>query len=341
MGLEKRTEWDGVKLLSQYNSQLNAWLIIAIHSLKKKRSAGGLRIKSYSNYNQALDDACLLSKAMTKKFELAEMQWGGGKAVIYLERELTLYERDNLLIDFGNLINELNGEYYVGPDIGSSSLDMDFLFQNGVKHVFSKTKQNGGAGDSSLPTARGVLAAIKATNQFMNGSACLNNVKINIQGLGGVGKILIGFLQKEGAIIAFSDIRDSVIREFKSKGLKYLDGDKVYSSSCDIFCPCGPGGIINQCTINLLNCKAVVGAANNQLNHKIMADELARRNILYAPDFLVNLGGAMGITLIEAEKISKEVSFKKVEKTIKKKLLGVYEKARENNCSTLDVLHLI
>ena len=45
----------------------------------------------------------------------------------------------------------------------------------------------------------------------------------------------------------------------------------------------------------LLGCEIVCGCANNQLADEKLADALAERGILYAPDFVVNAGGLIHI----------------------------------------------
>lgn len=57
---------------------------------------------------------------------------------------------------------------------------------------------------------------------------------------------------------------------------------------------------MNETTIPRLRCRAVAGAANNQLATPEDAERLRARGILYAPDFVVSLGGAMAVTGREA-----------------------------------------
>ena len=61
------------------------------------------------------------------------------------------------------------------------------------------------------------------------------------------------------------------------------------------------GAIINDDTIGQLKCKIVAGAANNQLAASAHGDELHRRGILYAPDYVVNAGGAIYVRLERTE----------------------------------------
>jgi len=71
--------------------------------------------------------------------------------------------------------------------------------------------------------------------------------------------------------------------------------DAIYDVDCHIFSPNALGGVINDETIPRLKCKVVAGAANNQLAEKRHGDELHRRGILYAPDYVINAGGLIQV----------------------------------------------
>ena len=52
---------------------------------------------------------------------------------------------------------------------------------------------------------------------------------------------------------------------------------------------------LDAATVEELRCEIVCGAANNQLAADGLAERLAERGILYAPDFIVNAGGLMHV----------------------------------------------
>ena len=58
-----------------------------------------------------------------------------------------------------------------------------------------------------------------------------------------------------------------------------------------MFAPCAMGAVINDETIPQLKAVVVVGAANNQLEEDRHGEELARRGIVYLPDYVANGGG--------------------------------------------------
>jgi glutamate dehydrogenase/leucine dehydrogenase len=67
--------------------------------------------------------------------------------------------------------------------------------------------------------------------------------------------------------------------------------DEVFRTACDVFAPCALGGVISTETVPRLQTRIVCGSANNVLASPEAGDALARRGILYAPDYLVNAGG--------------------------------------------------
>ena len=60
-----------------------------------------------------------------------------------------------------------------------------------------------------------------------------------------------------------------------------------------MFAPCATGPVFTPETIPALACRAVAGAANNQLGTDADAGLLAERGILYAPDYVINAGGVI------------------------------------------------
>ena len=63
----------------------------------------------------------------------------------------------------------------------------------------------------------------------------------------------------------------------------------------DIYSPCARGATLNGDTIPRLKCKAIGGAANNQLLAPEHGDELKKRGIQYAPDYVINAGGIINV----------------------------------------------
>jgi leucine dehydrogenase len=65
----------------------------------------------------------------------------------------------------------------------------------------------------------------------------------------------------------------------------------------DVFAPCALGGVLTDETVPMLQAPVVAGAANNQLADDSVAEVLAARGVLWAPDFVANAGGIINISV--------------------------------------------
>jgi leucine dehydrogenase len=122
-----------------------------------------------------------------------------------------------------------------------------------------------------------------------------------VQGAGSVGAPLIEYLLEADCQVRFTEVdqgRKQIIQE--QFEVEFLDPESIYTEPCDVFAPCATGGILNRETISSLSCSIVAGGANNQLEHPENADALKSKGILYAPDFIINAGGALYLVSIES-----------------------------------------
>jgi glutamate dehydrogenase/leucine dehydrogenase len=326
-------QWSGEEVLLRYDRPSGAWIIIAIHSSKLGPPSGGTRIKQYPDIAAAVIDAMNLSQGMTFKFAVAGMTRGGGKAVINLPADFDPGQRNSLLRRYGTIIKQLGGFYETGPDVGSTPEDMDVIAETGSPHVYGRTPANGGSGNTGYPTAIGVFSAIEAACQHLYNAPSLVGKRVLVQGIGSVGGSLIGLLQEAGAEILFNDVNETAVRHYRDElGLSFVPTEAVYDTPCDIFSPCALGGILNETTIPRLQCWAVVGGANNQLAATADAERLHRRGILYAPDYAVNIGGAMAVLAIESEGLLAAQAYEKV-RGVKETLLDIFQTAAAENIS--------
>ena len=116
-----------------------------------------------------------------------------------------------------------------------------------------------------------------------------------VAGLGHVGEKLARRLTEDGALVAVSDIDPAKRRIAGELGARWLEPDEEMVAECDILAPCALGGAIDSRNLPLLRCEIVCGCANNQLADESLAEALAAREILYAPDFVVNAGGLIHV----------------------------------------------
>ncbi len=269
--------------------------IIAIHDSTLGPALGGIRIHPYSDFDTALKDVLRLSRGMTYKSAIAGCGLGGGKSVI-IANPKNGEKTEQLLEAFAQVVDSLEGEYICAEDVGCSTKDVEIIskitpYVVGLDHEKS-------SGDPSYFTAWGTYLGIKASWKFLTGSESLAGVRILVQGLGAVGEKLVEWLFWEQAEVLISDIDSLKIKAIQKRfGLKVIDPSLVFETECDIFSPCAMGGIINQNHIPKLKCKLVAGCANNQLLDEKDDERLLKSGILYAPDFVINAGGLLNVSI--------------------------------------------
>jgi len=295
-------EWNGETVVIKYDHPTGAWIFIAIYSTKLNHAGGGTRMKSYPDFQSALQDALRLSEGMAYKLAISGMDFGGGKAVIALPPEFNPQTRHALLHRYGEMIQNLGGLFYTGADVGTSASDMDIIAETGAPYVFGRTPAAGGAGSSGPATALGVFSGIQIACEHVFGERSLKGRQVLVQGAGSVGSVLIEYLRSAGADVKFSDVNEGAVCHFRDDlGLQCVPVEAVYAMECDIFSPCALGSVLNAETIPQLKCRIVAGGANNQLGEPEDAERIKQRDILYAPDYVINVGGAMCIVGMETQ----------------------------------------
>ncbi len=218
---------------------------------------------------------------MTHKNNVAQIPFGGGKAIIFKETN----KSNHLLKSYANFLNLLEGQYISAEDIGISLEDIRFI-KKYTEFVFDNI-------DPGPYTARGIYYVIREAIDFCF-SESLTDKKISIQGAGSVGKKLAEHLANDGAKIFISDIDKSKLENIDNPNIQCIDD--AFSFECDVFSPCALGAVFDKSSIKSLNCKIIAGGANNQLQDSSIAADLHHRGIIYIPDILINSGGAIGLT---------------------------------------------
>lgn len=304
--------------------------IICIHNTTLGPALGGTRIYPFSSFEAALTDAMRLAKGMTYKSALAEAGLGGGKSVIIADpREKT----PELLISFARAVDRLQGLYICAEDMGSTTEDIALISQHtpyvtGLAHEKS-------SGDPAPFTAWGTFRGIQSAMQRLYNTDSLEGKTVAIQGLGSVGHRLAELLFWHGAKLILSDIDwEKTLRLAKRFHATPCPAEDIMTVACDILAPCALGGILNFRSIPQLQCKVVAGCANNQLLTDLDGWELARRGILYAPDFVINAGGLINVSgEIDKEGYQAYAARTKVNQ-LYDQLLTIYDIAAKNQCST-------
>jgi leucine dehydrogenase len=272
-----------------------AQMIVAIHSTALGPALGGARMWGYGSSLEGLRDALRLAGAMTLKAAAAGLDLGGGKGVICTDPEPPSGSaRRALLLDFGDLVESLDGRYVTAEDIGTGTEDVAVIAER-TSHVVGLPPELGGSGDPSPLTALGVEAAMRACVRHRLGAADLTGLSVAVIGLGHVGSRLARRLARDGADLAVCDIDPAKRDIARELGARWLDPDVAPLADCEVLAPCALGGVIDRTNVGLLRCGVVCGSANNVLSDEGVADLLAARGVLYAPDFIANAGGLISV----------------------------------------------
>jgi valine dehydrogenase (NAD+) len=268
--------------------------IIAIYSTALGPALGGTRFYPYADEAAALADVLALSRAMAYKAACAGLDLGGGKAVIIGDPNTEKTEA--LLRAYGRFVQAVGGRYYTACDVGTYVEDMDVIARE-CSFVTGRSPAYGGAGDSSILTAYGVFQGMRAAAEVAWGSPSLRGRRVGIAGVGKVGHHLVEHLLDDGASVVVADVsRDAVDRvRVVHPEVDMLDIDDLVSAPMDVYAPCALGGALSDDTVPVLQAAIVCGAANNQLAHPGIEKLLEDRDVLYAPDYVVNSGGLIQV----------------------------------------------
>ncbi|MGM0439590.1 MAG: Glu/Leu/Phe/Val dehydrogenase dimerization domain-containing protein [Chlamydiota bacterium] len=294
--IEKIYEHEHEEILFFYEPTCNLKVIIGIHNTVLGPALGGTRLWPYSTVDDALQDVLRLSRGMTYKASLAGLDFGGGKAVLLGNPDEVKTEA--YFRAYGQFVESLQGRYITAEDVNTNVTDMEHIFTE-TNYVVGVEEIHGGSGNPASYTALGVYKGVEAACQKVYGEQSLSGKVVALQGVGEVGSRLGVLLSNAGAKIVFSEINADRAVSFKNKvaAAEQVEADEVYEVPCDIFSPCGLGAIINNDTVEKLNCQIIAGAANNQLKEDFHGQILKERGILYAPDYLINAGGLLNVSV--------------------------------------------
>jgi len=265
--------------------------IIAIHDSTLGPTFGGVRMVDYPDEEAALADALRLSRAMTYKCAVVGEDQGGSKSVIWGD---PTKRNEEQLRAFGRFVETLKGRFTTGVDLNLTLEDANTIFKE-TDHIVARAEETGSYGPSGRLAALGVYHGMLSCAKQVWGTRSLEGRSIAIQGLGYVGIFLVPLLVEAGAKLTVTDVSEQAVKDITDKyNVTVVKPEEIYSVQADIFSPNAIGGIINDETIPQLTCSIVAGAANNQLrDEEAHSRMLAERNILYAPDFLINAGGVL------------------------------------------------
>ncbi|MGI9316530.1 MAG: Leu/Phe/Val dehydrogenase [bacterium] len=312
--------------------------IIAIHNTALGPAAGGCRMYPYSTENEAVTDVLRLSRGMTMKNSVAGLPLGGGKCVIIADP--TDSNKEALLRSMARHVQRLAGKYWTAIDVGVSSEDADIMAEE-CDFIFARSSEFSEDFQPSEFTSLGGFHSVRAIAKYLRGTDDLKGLRVAIQGVGQTGARLTGKLVEEGAEVVIADIDHKMVSELVNKfGVNAVEPSEIHKQKVDIFSPCAMGGILNDRTILELNCSGIAGLANNQLEKPDNGRQIMDRNIVYAPDFVVNAGGMMGASMPIFSIPDKDKSLKNIS-GIFDSVLAILVRSSEENLPTEEIAEQI
>lgn len=268
--------------------------VVAIHDRRLGPAKGGTRLRAYPDLGAAVADAARLARAMTWKFAVHGLPYGGGKAVVLQDARGA---SDRALLEarleaYGAFVERLGGAFGTGPDLGVGPTEVAVI-QRATAHAVG----GGAHGDASAATAAGVRVCLERALDRVGGE--LAGAVVAVQGVGAVGGALAAQLAERGARLLVADVDPARAEAVAATtGGRAVDPAEVLFAQADAVCPCATGDVLSAGAIPRLRCRVVAGGANDQLAAPVLerARALAARDVLYVPDFVANGGGAVALT---------------------------------------------
>jgi leucine dehydrogenase len=306
--------------------------VIAVHDTTLGPALGGMRMWPYASWDDAIFDVLRLSRGMTYKSAVADTGLGGGKSVIIGNPKTEKSEA--LFRAMGRFVETLGGRYITAEDVGTSVEDMVNVRKE-TRWVTGLPLEMKSSGDPSPWTALGVFRGMRACLEEVFGSGEFKGRTVAIQGCGHVGHYLAKHLHEAGAKLLVADIaRDRAKQVADETKARIVDPGEILYVECDILAPCALGAVVNDDSLPRFRTKVIAGAANNILLREEHGQRLKEAGILYAPDYVINAGGIINVSIeVEREGYDADRSRKKVE-NIHHALQRVFAIAREQNIST-------
>jgi leucine dehydrogenase len=281
-------------LVTCHDPEVGLLALVCIDSTVLGPADGGVRMRPYATYEDAVHDVTRLARAMTLKFAAAGERRGGGKAVIVGDPRKDKTEA--LLRRFAQFVDGLAGAYWAGEDAGLTLQDMEVLHAE-TPYVTTLPTAAGGAGDIAPATAAGVLHAMRACVGRTLGVATLAGLTVTVQGVGACGAHAVRQLVAEGASVVISDIEadrvDAMLREHHGAPVRAVAPDQLLDVPADVFAPFAFGGVVDHDALDRLQVRVIAGSANNVMASPAVERAVLERGITYAVDFIANAGGAI------------------------------------------------
>jgi leucine dehydrogenase len=231
---------------------------------------------------------------MSYKNAMAGLPLGGGKSVILADKNST--KSPDMLRAFGKAVDNIAGRYVTAEDVGINVADMIEVARS-TKYVAGLPNSGGDVGGDPGPhTSLGVFLGIKAAVKWALGKDSLSGLHIAMQGAGSVATGVALHACAEGARLSIADVDQAKAKKLAdATNGAVVSTDEILGLEADVVSPNALGAILTEQSIAALKAPIVAGGANNQLATPEDGERLHARNILYAPDYVINAGGIINV----------------------------------------------
>ena len=315
-------QWDGEHAVVRYDAASGTWIFVCIHSTRLGPAMGGTRLKTYDEPAQALEDGLRLAAGMTRKLAVLGLPCGGGKAVLAVPEVPSGDERRRLFERYADLIESLGGSYVTGPDVNTAR-------GHGRDRRAHRRTSSAAASRTAARAIRASTPRSASSTASARRSRTRSDRTIRPAGRCSSRARAPSAPSSRGCCSTRARSCSSATSTRSARAppaATPVAPDAALELECDVYAPCALGATLNADSIPRLRCRVVAGGANNQLATPADGERLRAAGILYAPDYVINGGGALhGIGLEslgwDAGRLEREVA------GIGDTLTGIYRQA--------------
>lgn len=337
----------------KYDNLSGCTFIVVLNTFEGNKCSGGTRMQQYVCLESALADAVQLTQNMSKKCRIIGKEFNGGfsggKGVIW--GDPSTQKTPEMLMRYGEFVNTLEGRFFTGTDLNINNTDAEYM---SVSSPYIDGLDSGIIGDTAIGTAYGIVYSMRKCVKLYRNKDTLAGAVICVQGCGSVGSRLIKLLVEEGVVVYATDCSsDRLMTVVDKYGVLPVKPRDIYDIQCDIFSPNANGGIVSKETIARFECDFIIGSANNQLRIdsddsacddragcaavsriSLLDEELQARNIVYLPDYLVNIGGVY-TSICEQRKLGRDYMLNTLHIILNRAIDGVFSMGLSEGISLL------
>ena len=302
---------ESVTVLSERSSGLRA--LVAQNDSRLGPVLAPLKVWPYAADADAFHDVLHRARALTAKAALAGTDLGGG--AITLIANPGDANAEAAVRALGRHVEGHGGRLLVTDEPGTDADTLAYLARE-TKHVATLSEE-----ERAEWTALGAFHGLRACLRRALGHDDVGRASYAVQGAGQVGQRLVRRLRATGATVWVSDLNDARTEALvASTGAQAVPMQQIFDLPATVFCPCAMSGVLNEDTIPRLGAKVVAGTANDALKNARSAELLADRRIVYAPDFAINAGDLIALSLSRegASRTAIEAAVARLEATLER-----------------------